>query len=544
MMDINRVILELLDKRGINGDENIREFLSPKPLLTYDPFLLKNMKEGVDLILDNVNKNNKICIYGDYDADGVTSVSILMEVFTKFTDNVTYYVPSRFEEGYGLNKVAIKELHDEGINLIITVDCGIVSFDEVDYAKELGMDIIVTDHHSLGDKLPSCLVINPKQEGCNYPFKSLAGCGVSFKLSQALQRTLDLPKSTINRVLDLVALGTIGDVVPLVDENRTMVKYGMAEMLSGRRDGLKKLIKKTVKDTNKMTSENISYGIVPHLNAAGRMESAKIGIELFTSKDDIIQDEKVEKLLDLNKQRKLLQQETFEKCIDTYEKQYTEYEFPIIKMDYAHEGITGIVAGKMKDYCNKPVAIVTKDGENYKGTCRSIEAVDIYEVLSKERNLFLKFGGHSSACGFTIEESKINLLQNNIEMTMSNMDIDKEGDNFKYDLVLKGEDISLDLAKELLLLEPFGCENEKPTFLIKDVIVKDIIYMGSNKEHMKFKAEINGYGKLDCICFNYTHIFKFDIYQGCILDIVGSFDINYWNGREKLQFMINNIKLL
>ncbi len=539
-MDINRVILEIINNRGIRGDKEVSEFLSPKPMLTYDPFLLKNMEVGVDLILDNIKSGNKICIYGDYDADGVTSVSILMEVFSNLTENIQYYVPSRFDEGYGLNKDAIQKLYEDGVNLIITVDCGIVSYDEVDYVHQLGMEIIVTDHHSIGEKLPDCLVINPKQEDCNYPFKNLAGCGIAFKLSQALQRKTDIPKSVVNGVLDLVALGTVGDVVPLVDENRTIVKYGMARISAGTRRGLKLLVDKTGRGGN-VTSEGISFGIVPHLNAAGRMEDASIGIQLFTIKDEALQDAKVDKLIDLNRQRKSIQEETYNRCVDIYEKSYTQYQFPIIKMDEAHEGIAGIVAGKMKDYCEKPVAIVTKEKDGYKGTSRGIEAVDIYKVLSKERSLFSKFGGHSSACGFSIDEDKLETLQNNIEKTMSNLQYLDIDDSAKYDIELKGEDISLELAKEIELLEPFGCENEKPKFLIKNCYIDNIYYMGQNQEHIRFNTTIEGYGILQSVLFNYKNILQTPLDNGVNANIIGSLDVNRWNNTERLQFMTDSI---
>ena len=539
-MNTNRVILEILSNRGIKGDKNVSEFLSPKPMLTYDPFLLKNMEEGVDLILKNINSGNKICIYGDYDADGVTSVSILMEVLSNLTDNLRYYVPSRFDEGYGLNSDAITQLYEDGVKLIITVDCGIVSYDEVDHANSLGMEIMVTDHHSLGEKLPNCLVINPKQEGCNYPFKSLAGCGIAFKLSQALQRKTDIPKSVINGVLDLVALGTVGDVVPLVDENRTIVKYGMARISAGTRRGLKLLSDKTGRG-GKISSEGISFGIVPHLNAAGRMEDASIGIDLFTAKDKETQDLKVDRLIELNKKRKSIQDETYKRCVDEYERAYTGYQFPIIKMDEAHEGIAGIVAGKMKDYCEKPVAIVTKEKGGYKGTTRSIEAVDIYEVLSKERDLFTKFGGHSSACGFSIDEDKLDILQENIEKTMSTLDLSKIDTSVKYDMELEADDISLELAREIELLEPFGCENEKPSFLIKKCLIDSLRYMGANDEHVRFNVILNDFLSVPCVLFNYKSVLDGVIFNGMVVDIIVNLDINRWKDTEKLQFMVNSI---
>lgn len=540
-MKINRIILNLLNERGIYGDENINEFLSPKPLLTYDPFLLLNMKEGVDLILDAIEKDEKICIYGDYDTDGITSISILKTVLDRLTPNVSYYIPHREEEGYGMNKEAIKKIYDEGSRLLVTVDCGIVSFDEIEYAKELGMRVLVTDHHSPQEILPDCLVINPKQSNCHYPFKNLAGCGVAFKLAQAIQRSTELPKDVINEVLDIVAIGTVGDVVPLVDENRTIVKYGMNRIFSGKRKGLEILIDKTVKNKDNISSENISFNIVPHLNAAGRIESALIGVDLFMSKEENEAEEIVDKLIVLNNRRKELQENAYEECIDIYERKYKDYLFPIIKMENAHEGITGIVAGKMKEYSGKPVAIVTPKESGFKGTARGIDTIDIYEILGQDKELYEKFGGHKSACGFTIGEDKIDILQDIVEGAMSKLPEELLKPPVKYDMELDTRDVTLELAKELELLQPFGCENEKPVFKVANVKIQDLRSIGREGNHIKFKTE-GGNGKVfDCIYFNCNRKEYMKISQNSTVDIIGYMDINKWRGRESLQFIITSL---
>ena len=242
MNKLNPIEIELLRKRGITEKQDIMEFISPSPRRTYDPFLMLNMERAADIILESISSDKKIFIYGDYDADGITSVAILMQSLRKLTDNVFYYIPSRFIEGYGLNTEAIHNIKEKGADLIITVDCGSVSYNEIEYAKEQGIEVIVTDHHNIDERAADCLIVNPKQEACGYPFKELAGCGVAFKLVCALQRKLELDKSFIRDVLDLVAIGTIGDIVPLVDENRTLVKYGLKALRSTKRKGLLKLL--------------------------------------------------------------------------------------------------------------------------------------------------------------------------------------------------------------------------------------------------------------------------------------------------------------
>lgn len=334
-MNLQPRIYELLHKRGIETEADIEEFLSDKPQKTYDPFLLLNMEAGVDLILSSIEEDEKICIYGDYDADGITSTAVLMEVLSNLTSNLAYYIPSRFEEGYGLNCGALDKIKAAGIDLVITVDCGSVSCAEVEHAKEIGLKILVTDHHTITDKVADCLVINPMQPGCPYPFKHLAGVGVAFKLAQAIAAETGLPKSAVNRTLDLVGVGTIGDIVPLVDENRTLAKYGIRSLNLTQRPGLSKLIEGTSLQRGKIKSENISYVIVPHLNASGRMQDAKIAASLMMEKDSEKVKEGVETLISCNQQRKKIQSETFEQCCNIVEEKYQTAPFLVIDLEDA-----------------------------------------------------------------------------------------------------------------------------------------------------------------------------------------------------------------
>ena len=286
------ILDEILNKRGIITEEDREEFLSSKPALTYDPFLLDGMKAGVDLLISSAGRGDRICIYGDYDADGVTASTIMACGVSELTDNWFIYIPSRFEEGYGLNVKAIDKIIAQGADLIVTVDCGCVSRDEVRYAISKGLNVIVTDHHNIEDTISEGIVIDPKkppafmsEEGKEpYPCRDLAGCGVAFKFIQALQRTADLPRSILTDALDMVAVGTVGDIVPLRGENRTLVKYDIAAANSGRRPSLKRLAEAVSLD--EITSSNIAFAIVPHINACGRMASAMAAVELFNSKDN------------------------------------------------------------------------------------------------------------------------------------------------------------------------------------------------------------------------------------------------------------------
>jgi single-stranded-DNA-specific exonuclease len=543
--EINPIVRELLKNRGVSSEEDILEFLSEKPKKTYDSFLLLNMEAAVDLILSTAKKNKKICIYGDYDADGITSISIMLEILSNLSDNLEYYIPSRLDEGYGLNEEAIIKIKNGGAQLIITVDCGSVSLKEVELAKELGMDIIITDHHNLKDKKPECLIINPKQHDCEYPFKGLAGCGVAFKLAQALSEKAGLPKSSISSLLDLVGIGTIGDIVPLIDENRTLVKYGIKAINSTKREGLIELIKQTGLKYGKVNSENVAYVIVPHINSAGRLAKAEIAVKLLTSKDKNEQSDAVASLILSNKERKRLQEKAFLQSVSTVEESYANDNFKVIISEDIHEGIAGIVAGKIKDKYERPTIIMTNSGDYLKGTGRSIKTIDLYSTLKGVEDIFEKFGGHFSACGFLMKKENISILRDYIKKEVERQYsensqlflIDKEPD-----IKFKGKEISTSLIYELEKLAPFGNSNEKPLFQIEDVVMKKISYMGADNKYMRFVSECSDGFNLACVLFNDVEKFSGYFLSNNIVSIYGFPNINLWNGVEKIQFVVSSIK--
>lgn len=546
MNGIHPIIREILNKRGIIEEADIIEFLSEKPNLTYDPFLLKNMDAGVDFLLSSIKQNRKICIYGDYDADGVTSVSLLLEVLSGLTDNLTYYIPSRFDEGYGLNKDAIDLIKAQGAELILTVDCGSVSYEEVEYGKSIGIDFIVTDHHNINDKPADCILINPKQEGCPYPFKHLAGCGVAFKLAQGIQRKAGLPKSVLNGVLDLVAIATIGDIVPLIDENRTLTKYGMGIINSRRRPGLNRLIEEAGLTSEKIKSENIAYIIVPHLNAAGRLLDARVGVELLTSKDMKKIDKNVAVLIENNRERKRIQEEAFQKCKEMIASELEKDLFYVIAPRDIHEGIAGIVAGKIKEEYGKPAIIVTESGGEgcLKGTGRSINGLNLYELLKKHEELFLKFGGHSGACGFLMKAENLSELRSRLNKEIEILYRENAGlfdSSLEIDLEIEGEAIDIGLAIELEKLAPFGCQNERPLLQIRGIQAEGIYFMGQNRQHVRFSGTGENGNGLPCILFQKAQDYSELLQKGERLDLAGYPDINVWKGDSKIQFVLKFI---
>ena len=543
-----QIIKELLNNRGVVTEEEITEFLSEKPKLTYDPSLLTDAQAGVDLILSEIARGSKICVYGDYDADGITATALMLGILRKLApaEELDYYIPSRFDEGYGLNMEAVRHIADKGSRLVITVDCGSVSPAEVEYAKSLGMKIVVTDHHTITDEMADCLVINPKRADDQYPFKGLSGCGVAFKMAQIIQKRAALPKSVLTELLDLVAIGTIGDIMPMLDENRTLIKFGLRVLNTGHRYGLKKLAEGAGLKLGEITAENIGFVIAPHLNASGRMQDASQAVKLLlepagSSEADRI----VEDLLSKNRERKRIQQETFDLCAE----RITEPEdFLALRLENAHEGITGIVAGKLKERYNRPTVLLTPSGcekQYLKGTGRSIEGVNLYDLLKKHEQYFEKFGGHAGACGFLMwaehfDELKSGLLADMAKLKEQNPEIFEK--KRPFDLEINPEDMSIELAEAIAKLAPFGNQNPKPLFCVRNVEISEVRYMGNLGQHVRFRISKGG-ESVTCVLFgnakDYAKILEEDRYAAAI---AGSLDCQVWQGTKRLQLMVSWIR--
>lgn len=543
-MKIEPKIIELLNNRGIETQEEICEFLSPKPQNTYDPFLLHNMEEGVDLILSAIEDNKKICIYGDYDADGITSTVIMMDVLSHLTSNLMYYVPSRFDEGYGLNIDAIDKIYDMGVDLIVTVDCGSVSTEEVAHAKRIGMDVLVTDHHRASDKIADCLVINPNQPDCDYPCPHIAGCGVAFKLCQAIVNITGLHKSVLNKTLDMLGIGTIGDIVPLVDENRTFAKYGIRTINLGERKNLRMLIESVGLKLGEITSEKVSFGIVPYLNAAGRMNHASLAIKMFLSEDEAETKKMIEKLCSLNVERKNIQEKIFQSCVGIIEQKYKKDNIFLVHLPEAHEGVTGIVAGKIKERYNKPAIILTDTEEGFvKGTGRSVGELNIYDLLKECDDLFKSFGGHKAACGFTIAKENVPQLRNRISSKMAELLHENEDlldRNIGAELELDGNNLTMELVKQLQLLEPCGAGNEKPLIGARGVPVR-LSRMGRDNQFLRFYQDLGQNKMLQCVNFNNPSEIESVLEENTVVEAIGRIGINSWNGNESIQMTVENV---
>lgn len=548
-------IEQILMLKGIETIEEMDEFLSEKPVKTYNPYTLRHMDEAVHRIQQAINNNEKIVFYGDYDVDGITSVALLIDFFFKITPNIDYYIPMRKGEGYGLNKEAMDEVKNEyGADLMITVDCGISALEEIAYAKNLGMDVIVTDHHTPGDQVPDCLVINPKHPECDYPYKELCGCAVVFKLAQALQLSLNLPKSNLNRLLDLVAMATICDVVPLTDENRTLVKYGLRMINRKQRTGLRVLLEKIGMDEKEINAGHIGFMIGPHFNASGRMDDASLGVRLLMTQNEATASKIADILVDLNKERRVIQDQGLKKCENLVESQFSEDLFLTVEAPNLHEGVIGIIAGRLRDLYYRPVIVLTPSEEPgiYTGSGRSVNGFHLFNELSEIGNLMEKFGGHANACGLKIRYENIDLLRkkldnrireclkNEPELLMKKINIYAE---------IQSDNLTEEFIDQLRRLEPFGMGNEKPHFVMKNLSLCNdsrVFPLGRDKQHIKIckflhqEETINE--SIEIIGFGYTKEAKKVIDRSESFDLVFFPQINEWQGKKTTQLLISDMK--
>ncbi len=587
--DINPVILEILAKRGFSG-ERIRKFLEPdyKENL-HDPFLFKDMNPAVELINKHLQSNSRVIIYGDYDADGITASAVMLKTLEFLGGkNLDVYLPDRETEGYGLKKEAIDQLAKEGTNLIITVDNAIRNTEEVNYAKELGMDIIITDHHEPGDELPDCLILNPKVKSEKYPFKELAGVGVAFKLAQAFLRT-DMKNTKSHEIkieafekwlLDLVAIGTVADLVPLVDENRILVKYGLIVLNKTRRMGLKKIIEVAQsnidKKGNKKEIDNwqVGFQLAPRLNAAGRLDHANSAYQLLITEDKQQAVKIARELNSTNQERQKITEDIFaqadqnikeqDKIIfavapfllkegirDGYKKDRSNSKDNSQKKHQGIEaisnplwpsGIMGLVAGKLTEKYYRPALAVTKKKDEIVGSGRSIPEFNITAMLEECAEYLSAFGGHKQACGFTVKSDMLDIfLAKSKEIADQKLKEVELAPVLEIDMEVSIKDVNENLYKTLRKLRPFGIANPQPKFVSRNLRVADVFKMGGEEQHLKLKLQSEDKIIFNAVAFNALDEWK-EIKIRDMIDVVYYIDMNEWNGRREVQLKIIDIK--
>ena len=545
-------VLDILERRGITEDK-LEDFLSPMPKVTYDPFLMTDLRETAEALIDGADAGKTICVYGDYDADGITSTALLSTVLRRLTDKVFCYVPSRFSDGYGLNMTAVETIKQKGADILITVDCGSTSPNEVEYAKQLGMQVMVTDHHILRDGMdPDCLFVNPKRDD-SYPFKDLCGCGVAFKLAQGVQRILAergdkrFVRSDLNALLDLVAIATVADIVPLVDENRNLVKYGLDRINRRDRAGLDALLNVLDLSEKIIDSSSISYIIAPNLNALGRMNSAMPGVELLESRSGSRRLEDLARLtIKTNIERKSEQEKTARVCREKLAREDCGQYAPVILAEGAHEGVAGIVAGNLKEQLYRPVCIVTPvEGGLLKGTGRSVAGINLHECFEKCGDIFTRFGGHAGACGFSLKEENLGLFRERMQAVvkeMSEADPDVFNEKLYIEKELDPDEKNIGFVESLRLLEPYGEGNPVPVFCMLGATVSSVRTMGAEEQHIRFSACTKDGIHVGCVLFGKADQYKDVIFGAERIDVAGELDINEFRGERRLQMRVRDIR--
>ena len=535
--NISRLLAILLCSRGIVAKEQVDLYLSPTRKDFYDPFLMPDMQKAVDRIINAIKNKEKVIIYGDYDVDGITSTTVLKQFLAERGLIVDWYIPNRLNEGYGLNKNAIKEINDKGYKLIITVDCGISALEEIKYANDLGMEVIVTDHHEPVEVLPQCLaVVDAKRKDNIYPYNQLAGVGVVFKLIQALSIKLNLEEKEFLKFLDLVAVGTISDIVPLKDENRIIAKLGLKLVEVTKNIGLKTLI--SVLGFKKIDSTAISFGVAPRINASGRMGVQEKALNLFLT-DNYEEAKKItQELNEFNNDRQAEEQKIFKEALEMLKKENNK-SCIILGNENWHHGVIGIVASKITDMYFKPSILLCFEGNEGKGSGRSIPGFDLHKALMECSKDIKKFGGHSMAIGITIEKDKFESFKNDFEKYAGQTNIKEIVPIVNIDAEISLKDLSIDIVKQLELLEPFGESNKMPQFLFKNMKIIAIRAISEGK-HLKLKLKQDNY-MIDAIGFNMGELSN--VYQiEDRIDVVGNIGVNAFNGMENLQINIKDIR--
>lgn len=535
---ISNLLAKILVNRNLTKNEDIDLFLKPTRHDFHNPYLMPDMALAVDRIIKAINNKEKILIYGDYDVDGITSITVVKNFLLERGANVTQYIPNRLNEGYGLNKDAIKKISEDGVNLIITVDCGISGIEEVDYANSLGLEVIVTDHHEVGEILPNAIaVVDAKRKDNTYPFRELAGVGVGFKLIQAIAQRLELEEKEYLKYLDIVCIGTISDIVPLVDENRVIAKLGLKLVEVTKNVGLKALLEAS--GYKKVDSFTVSFGLAPRINACGRMGKEKEALNLFLTQDENEAKEIALRLNEYNKERQDIEKRIYEDAVNKIEKSETNKQVLVLGSENWHHGVIGIVASKITDLYFKPSILICFEEDEGKGSGRSVPGFDLHEALMNCNTYLEKFGGHSMAVGVTLKKENFEKFKEEFEKYAQNSNICDIIPIIKIDEEITLEDINIKAVEELNMLEPFGETNKMPLFMYKNLKIHSIRTLSEGK-HIKLTLKDNNF-YIDSIGFNLGH-FAEEYQIGDKVDIVGSLEINRFNGRESVQINLKDIR--
>ena len=546
-LNIPAEIAHLLAIRDIHSFDAAKTFFRPQKKDLYDPFLMKDMEKGACRLSSAIRNREKVVVYGDYDVDGTTAVSILYTFLKSFGLDVEYYIPHRFKEGYGINPDGIKFSIEKKASLIVSVDCGITAIEEARYAKVQGIDLIICDHHTVGDQLPDALaVLDPKRPDCSYPFDGLSGAGVGFKLLQATTKKLGLPDKIAWKYLDLVAISIASDIVPIIDENRVLMRRGLELINTEPRTGIKALLNRIKIPPGSITTSTIVFSIGPRINAAGRMGDATTAVELMITNDPATADRYAAELDSINNMRKSTDSETMNQALDMIENQYNLDDLSAMVLHHPdwHLGVIGIVASRLVDVHYRPAIMLSTVEGKVKGSARSIKGFNIYDALKKCEDLLEQFGGHEFAAGLTMDRENLDEFRKRMNhIAFSDLTDNDFQPELEISCDLDLRNISMKFWKLLTQFEPFGPGNMRPIFVSKDVCIEGVpTIVGSG--HLKMKVRQENSPVFDAIGFN-MHDYEPKL-RNCNsdkIDIAYVLEENHWNGRRTIQVRLKDIHI-
>lgn len=535
---ISTLLAKILVNRGIVDSKQIKVFLEPQRHDFHNPFDMLDMEMAVNRIIEAIKNKEKTIIYGDYDVDGITSITVLKKFLNERGLDVDYYIPNRLEEGYGLNKEAIEEIAKKGYKLMITVDCGISGVEEVELANSLGIETIITDHHEQLDVLPNAYaIINPKRRDNTYPFRGLAGVGVVFKVIQAISMKLNLDEKEYLKYLDIVCIGTISDIVPLVDENRVIAKLGLMLVKCTKNVGLKELIEESGYKT--IDSGMVSFGIAPRINACGRMGKQEEALELFLTDNPEKAKTITKRLNEYNIQRQETEKQIFEQAISELEKENLEEKSSIVLAgENWHHGVIGIVASRITEKFFKPTILICIEDDIGKGSGRSVPGFDLHEALAQSSKYLEKYGGHEMAVGLSLKKENIQEFKNHFEEYAKSKGVKDIVPIINVDSEITKKDINKATVEQIKLLEPFGEQNKQPLLIYKNLKIASIRALSEGK-HLKLMLKDEN-EIINAIGFNLGELSE-EYLIGDKVDVVGTLEINAYNGQEQIQINLKDI---
>ena len=537
---INPLVSVFLASRGMTDINDVNSVIGNEPPVFYDPFLMADMDKAVERIKQAVSANEKIAVYGDYDVDGMTSSAVLSIWLDSKNADFEIYIPGRFDEGYGLNNTALDTLKANGVKLVITVDCGITAIEEALHAEKNGLDLVITDHHECRGEIPeACAVVDPKRPDCKYPFKALAGVGVAFMLVLALDAQADV-EDIFNKYGEFVALGTVADVMPVVGENRELIRRGLTVLNNSPRPGFRSLLQEVNIEPGRINASTIGFILAPRLNAAGRMGQTELAVDLLLTENAEIADDLAAKLCLLNTERRNLEQEILEEATAMLPK--AEPDEPIILARKGwNQGVTGIIAAKMVEYYKLPTVIISIDEDGMgRGSCRSIGSFAIYDALCSCEDILESFGGHEMAAGVTVSEKNIDALRQRLTEIYFHHPAAVTANSLQLDFeVEKPELLTIGNIEAMQNLEPFGRGNPHPCLCILGAELSSVQSIGAGK-HSRLRIEKSGYG-LDCIFFS-VPAGDLGVSEGMLVDLAFEPQVNEFRGRSSVQLQLADIR--